>query len=40
LPDDRSSKPVMLSMGKIEPDEIGATLNSKVETVQGLGFDN
>jgi hypothetical protein len=38
--DDRSQKPVMLSMGKIDPDEIGATPNSKVETVQGLGFDN
>jgi hypothetical protein len=40
LPDDRSQKPVMLSMGmeKIDPDEIGAAPNSKVETVQG--FDN
>ncbi|CAK9274570.1 unnamed protein product [Sphagnum jensenii] len=42
LPDDRSQKPVMLSTGmeKIDPDEIGAAPNSKVETVQGLGFDN
>jgi hypothetical protein len=42
LPDDRSQKLVMLSMGmeKIDPDEIGAAPNSKVETVQGLGFDN
>jgi hypothetical protein len=30
----------MLSLGKIDPDEIGAASNSKVETVQGLGFDN
>jgi hypothetical protein len=42
LPNDRSQKPVMLSMGmeKIDPDEIGAAPNSKVETVQGLGFEN
>jgi hypothetical protein len=40
LPDDKSSKPVMLSMGKINPNEIGVTPNSKIETVQGLGFDN
>jgi hypothetical protein len=30
----------MLNMGKINPDEIGVAPNSKVETVQGLGFDN
>ncbi len=39
-PNDRSQKLVMLSMGKIDLDEISATPNSKVETIQGLGFDN
>ncbi len=29
LPDDRSSKPVMFSMGKIDPDEIGDFLIPK-----------
>jgi hypothetical protein len=38
--DDRSQKLVMFSMGKIDPDEISVAPNSKVETVQGLGFDN
>jgi len=31
---------VMLSMGKIDLNHIGATPNSKVEIVKGSGFDN
>jgi hypothetical protein len=40
LLDDKSQKPMMLSMGKIDLDDLGAAANSKVEIVQGLGFDN